>query len=169
MAADCCLLHIDGFEGPLTSFTQTTWTKFIESRRKWLLLSGQMKDIAVRSLEFISEEDVVDKTSDYHLVRKYHIQCYRRFTDKQKIDRAMIQHEKRKAEVDEDCSTSSAVHSYEPAGNKRTRLTTQMEVGGAKSKATGRNSFVLPKICLICKKADYFYTCQVSMFLFFYF
>ena len=107
------------------------------------------------------------KTSDYHLVWKYHIQCYRRFTDKQKIDRAMIQHEKRKAEVDEGCSTSSAVHSYEPAGNKRTRLTTQMEVGGAKSKATGRNSFVLPKICLICKKADYFYTCQVSTFLFF--
>ena len=166
MAAGCSLLHIDGVEGPLTSFTQTTWTKFIESRRKWLLLSGQMKCIAVRSLEFISEEDV-DKTSDYNLVWKYHIQCYRRFTDKQKIDRAMIQQEKRKAEVDEDCSTSSAVHSYEPAGNKRTRLTTQMEVGDAKSKTTGRNSFVLPKICMICKKADYFYKCQLSMLLYF--
>ena len=65
------------------------------------------------------------------------------------IDQAMIQHVD---EVDEGCSTSSAVHSYEPAGNKRTRLTTQMELGGAKSKTTGRNYFVLPKICLICKK-----------------
>ena len=27
MAADCCLLHIDGFEGPLTSSTQRTWKK----------------------------------------------------------------------------------------------------------------------------------------------
>ena len=69
--------------------------------------------------------------------------------------------------MDEGCSTSSAVHSYEPAGNKRTRLTTQMEVGGAKSKTTGRNSFVLPKICIIFKKADYLYKCQLSMLLYF--
>ena len=72
MVAGCCLLHIHGFEGPLTSFTQTMWTKFIESRRKWLLLSGQMKDSAVRFLECISKEDV-DKTSDYNVVWKYHI------------------------------------------------------------------------------------------------
>ena len=126
-----------------------------------------MKDIAERSLAVISEEDV-DRTSDYNLVWKYHIQCYRKFTDKQKIDQAMIQHEKRKVEVDEGCSTSSAVHSHEPAGNKRTRLTTQMEVGGAQSTTTGKNSFVLPKSCLFWKKADLLYICQVSMFLYFF-
>ncbi len=164
MAADCCLLHVDGFEGPLTLLTKTTLAKFIESRRKWLLLSGQMKDIAERSLEFISDEDVNNETSDYDW--KYHIQCYRRFTDKQKIDRAVIQHEKRKAEVDEGCSSSSAAHGQEPTRTKRTRLATQTEVSGAKCVTTaGRNSFVLPRICLICKKSDYFYTCQVSLFI----
>ena len=80
MAADCCLLDIDGFEGPLTYFTHKTWKTFIESRRKWLWLSGQMKDIDVSSLKSISKDDV-DKTSDYKLVWKYHIQCYRRFTN----------------------------------------------------------------------------------------
>ncbi len=87
MAADSCLLHIDGFEGQLSSFTKTTLTKFIESRKKWL------------------------------------------FTDKQKIDRGFIQHEKRKAKVDEECS-SETQSSDQPAKSKRIRLTAQLELVG---------------------------------------
>ena len=66
MVADCCLLHIDGFEGQLSSFTKTTLTKFIESRKKWLLVSGPIHDSAVKSLEFISveEEDVDEKAAN---------------------------------------------------------------------------------------------------------
>ncbi len=50
------------YSGQLSSSTKTTLSKFIESRKKWLLFSGQIRDVAVKSLEFTSvEEEDVDK------------------------------------------------------------------------------------------------------------
>jgi hypothetical protein len=54
-SSDSCLIHFDGKNGQLTSFSAISYQKFLDSRRIWLTLDGEERNVAQRSLQFVSD------------------------------------------------------------------------------------------------------------------
>ena len=54
-SSDSCLIHFDGKNGPLTSFSAISYQKFLDCRRIWLTLDGEERNVAQRSLKFVSD------------------------------------------------------------------------------------------------------------------
>ena len=54
-SSDSCLIHFDGKKGPLTSFSVILYQKFLDCRRIWLTLDGEERNVAQRSLQFVSD------------------------------------------------------------------------------------------------------------------
>jgi hypothetical protein len=50
-----CLIHFDGKKGPLTSFSMVSYQKCLDCRRIWLTLDGEERNVAQRSLQFVSD------------------------------------------------------------------------------------------------------------------
>jgi hypothetical protein len=49
------LTHFDGKKGPLTSFSVVSYQKCLDCRRIWLTLDGEERNVAQRSLQFVSD------------------------------------------------------------------------------------------------------------------
>ena len=159
-----CIIHtceISNNVSPVKDFTAVTLSKLLNSRKIWLSLNGNLTDVAVKSLEYFSDHDeqaFINEGTVPDRSLQYHIECYRKFTDKTRIIRAQ-----RMSETSDTPCTSKDI---EPAAKKtraeETRQTrSRLQPHG--STATGsRSTPVLPRICLICKKADLTYTCPVS-------
>ena len=54
-SSDSCLIHFDGKKGPLTSFSMVSYQKCLDCRRIWLTLDGEERNVAQRSLQFVSD------------------------------------------------------------------------------------------------------------------
>jgi hypothetical protein len=54
-SSDSCLFHFDGKKGPLTSFSAVSYKNFLDGRRIWLTLGGEERNVAQRSLQFVSD------------------------------------------------------------------------------------------------------------------
>ena len=54
-SSDSCLIHFDGKKGPLTSFSVVSYQNFLDCRRIWLTLDGEERNVAQRSLQFVSD------------------------------------------------------------------------------------------------------------------
>ena len=54
-SSDSCLIHFDGKKGPLTSFSAVSYQKILDCRRIWLTLDGEERNVAQRSLQFVSD------------------------------------------------------------------------------------------------------------------
>jgi hypothetical protein len=48
-------IHFDGKKGPLTSFGVVSYQKYLDCRRIWLTLDGEERNVAQRSLQFVSD------------------------------------------------------------------------------------------------------------------
>ena len=86
-----CVIHFDGTKGEQKRLTAETLSKIIE-RREWLNLPDSYKEfteVAKKSFEFMSESVALNK-NDIPENLVHHIQCYRNFTNKTKIERAKI-------------------------------------------------------------------------------
>ncbi len=84
-----CIIHFDDVSnGVLREFTSVTLSKFIHSRKIWLSLTGAQTDVAVKSLEYFTDRDEELFTNEETIPEglQYHIECYRKFTDKTKIE-----------------------------------------------------------------------------------
>ena len=54
-SSDSCLIHFNGKKGPLTSFSVVSYKNFLDCRRIWLPLDGEERNVAQRSLQFVSD------------------------------------------------------------------------------------------------------------------
>jgi hypothetical protein len=54
-SSDSCLIHFDGKKGPLTSFSVVSYQNILDCRRIWLTLDGKERNVAQRSLQFVSD------------------------------------------------------------------------------------------------------------------
>ena len=63
-SSDSCLIHFDGKKGPLTSFSVVSYQKFLDRRRIWLMLDGEERNVAQRSLRFVSDSIEVARSTE---------------------------------------------------------------------------------------------------------
>ncbi len=90
-SSDSCLIHFDGKKGPLTSFSVVSYQKYLDRRKIWLTLDGEERNVAQRSLQFVSEsmESSAVESFDYANF-SYHRGCYSAFTNSKMIKRAQV-------------------------------------------------------------------------------
>ena len=139
---------------PLTQFTSCTFDRFKERRNEWLHLDGEQREIAEKFLTI--EQEQLCYENDY-LPFFYHKECYRRFTDKTKMERAAtrlkkvdLKHNKQIVNLEEKIRPLTRRLIDKPESVK----VTQQE------NSTGKD--ILPEICIICKKLENYYTDLVS-------
>jgi hypothetical protein len=48
-------IHFGGENGPLTSFSAISYQNFLDCPRIWLTLDGEERNVAQRSLQFVSD------------------------------------------------------------------------------------------------------------------
>ena len=91
-SSDSCLIHFDGRKGPLTTFTEVSFQKFLDCRSIWLTLDGEHRDVARRSLEFVSENVKNVNTTDSVEYGNFahHRACYSAFTNNVHIKHAQV-------------------------------------------------------------------------------
>ncbi len=93
----CCLIHLEGIEGPLTRFSRHSLSTFLRFRETWLNVDGKQTDIAAATLQKLSKEDcekLIDNDEEDEVPFFYHRKCYSRFTDKAKLQAAQTRKEK---------------------------------------------------------------------------
>ena len=127
-------------------------------------MTGNLTDVTVKSLEYFSDEDeqaFINEGTVPDRSLQYHIECYRKFTNKVRITTAQ-----RMSEKSDTPSTSK--EDAEPAAKKQkadetrqARSKLQQPHGSAATKSRSKSTAVLPRICLICKKSELTYTCPV--------
>ena len=143
-----------------------TFSKFLESRRLWIDLQGDQNYVAEKSFEYISEAgedrfategnlDFISSTRDHF--PGYHSECYRKFTDKTKIERA--QRSKARSKDSKQTIKSEPMEKKSSINVNSSNRLKRGEVG------ISRSVGILPRICLICKKKELTYTCPVSIIL----
>lgn len=155
-----CIIHFGDVSNEiLRQFTTVSLSKFIHCRKIWLSLTGAQNEVAVKSLEYFTDLDEEKFFSEGTIPQRglqYHVECYRKFTDKTKIERAQ-----RSAK-----SLSGESKIREPAAKKTKEDTEEYQQTRARIPRTAltgsKSTHVLPRICLICKKEELTYTCPVS-------
>lgn len=152
-----CIIHFEGVDERLTSFTECTYNKFLERREEWRSVFDNTNEVAVKSFEFIAEG--LDFSSSEVQEASFHYTCYRRFTDKSKLERAR----KRKAKEIDTCDELSELINPDELGRKvNTRSSSSLVVEADEN--DGRSKDILPHICLICKKKTLYVSDKVLSF-----
>jgi hypothetical protein len=155
--ASCIINFDDVSNGILRQFTAVSLSKFIHCRNEWLSLTGAQNEVAVNSLEYFTDLDEEAFSSGGTIPQRglqYHVQCYRKFTDKTKIERAQRSTKSCESKISEPAAkrNKEAAEGYQQT---RSRLPRTAQSGS-------KSTHVLPRICLICKKEEITYTCPVS-------
>jgi hypothetical protein len=159
-----CVIHfpkVDAFL-PLIQFTSFTLDRVKERRNQSLHLDGERKEIAEKSLEFltIKQEHLCFENDSPPFF--YHKECYRRFTDKTKMERATTRLKKANLKINE-----QIVNQEDKLRPLTRSLIDKPESVKANQQekpfkpATGKD--ILPKICIICKKLENYFTHPVSL------
>ena len=139
-----------------------TFSKFLECRRHWIDLQGDQNYVAEKSFEYTSEADedrfatqgnldFISSTTDHF--PSYHSECYRKFTDKTKIERAQRSKDSKQTIKSEPMEKKSCTNVNSSKWLKRGEVSKSISVA------------ILPRICLICRKKEIPYTCPVSIIL----
>ena len=90
-SSDSCLIHFDGKKGPLTSFSAVSYQKYLDCRKIWLTLDGEERNVAQRSLQFVSESMKSSAVESFDYANfSYHRGCYSAFTNSKMIKRAQV-------------------------------------------------------------------------------
>lgn len=153
----CCIIHFAKVDPalPLIKFTTCTLERFVERRKQWLYLDGEQKEVAEKSLEFLP----IDQDTLYSAQFYYHKECYCKFTDKTKVERAIARSQKSDVIVGGHYSTQD-----EDERRPLTRSLIKPEsVVARTTKLVSSRSDVLPEICIICKKVESYFTDPVSV------
>ena len=159
-----CVIHFDG-EGkgaPLTNFSEASFHKFLNCRSAWLNLDGTQRQVAKKSIQFISADAASDE--DYTDFREfsYHRGCYSRFTNATDIKRAQARCQKKCMAGDhlscQDAVGDDTFHEDETPPVKkvlRSMATTDTSV-------KPRNPYVARPVCIICMSEKAYITESVS-------
>lgn len=166
-SSDSCLIHFDGKKGPLTTFSEVSFQKFLDCRNIWLTLDGEHRDVARRSLDFVSENVKNVKTDSIEYANfSYHRACYSALTNNVHIKRAQVRCQyknKEREEVDLSLSVGD-VNETEPEEVEPAKkmLRSTLSSATTSSAVRSRNPHVLPHICIICKREKSYFTESVS-------
>ena len=100
-----CLIHFKDEKGPLTSFTETSFTKVLTSHELWLTLDGEHKEIAEKTVHVL--QNVQSLYCPSYLIKDmyYHRACYSKFTNVTLIKRAKLR-SAREQEMTETATTN---------------------------------------------------------------
>ena len=103
-----CILHCDpGAKGNITTFSEQSWSRFLEFVNKWRTLDGRQSDIARDFLVKHSDSDQWQRAAGLASVggppqhTGYHRSCYSRFTDRNKFEKVKAVQEKRQQKSSE--------------------------------------------------------------------
>ena len=154
-------IHFEGKSGDLCKLTPHTIAKISEYCKKWIDLDGEQSTIAANIAErikrwsFHSETELVrDEIATEIANLRYHKECYVRFCDKTKIERAEKRIIKKKA-MTVDASTKGEPST--PVANRpapvHVRISPRTLISGSEG-ITRRNRHVLPEQCIICKRQE---------------
>ncbi|XP_028404106.1 uncharacterized protein LOC114526785 [Dendronephthya gigantea] len=145
-----------GKSGELCQLTPHTFAKISEYCQKWVNLDGEQSKIAANVAEFMkhwsldSENELVPEEIAN---ARYHKECYVRFCDKTKIERA----EKRMKKKEMTVEASSHGEPSTPVINRPApapvRISPRTLISGSEA-IPRRNRHVLPERCIICKRQD---------------
>lgn len=138
---DCCIHIVSEEKSAVLPISENCLSKIIECTKKWKHLDGIQRAVAEKLSETFEECANLGGLG-------YHIQCYRRFTDKTKIERAVKRCAKLKNTIPDD------VIATPPRKSARLSLT-PCSAGLKQRSASRRNRHVLPEQCIICKGEKY--------------
>ena len=166
-SSDSCLIHFDGKKGPLTSFSEVSFQKFLDCRSIWLTLDGENHDVARRSLDLVSDNIQNVETDSIECANfSYHRACYSAFTNTISIKRARVRcHKKNKEDEGSSYVADVGEKELEEAQPAKKMLRSALPTFAAATTSTGirsRNPHVLPHICIICKSEKLYFTESVS-------
>ncbi|XP_063046369.1 uncharacterized protein LOC134440288 isoform X2 [Engraulis encrasicolus] len=88
-----CCMHVVDSDGPITSFTNTSWEKFRSSVFLWKGLNCRESAVAEDAVQTFQLEESQDPTPVPNGIG-YHRRCYQHFTNVTKIRRAQMREEK---------------------------------------------------------------------------
>ncbi|XP_028419097.1 uncharacterized protein LOC114544759 [Dendronephthya gigantea] len=162
-SSDSCLIHFDGKKGPLTTFSDVSFQKFLDCRSIWLTLDGEHRDVARRSLDLVSENVKNVKTDGIEYANfSYHRACYSALTNNVHIKRAQVrcQDEKKERKAVELSSSVGEIDETEPEEVQPAKKMLRSNLGSASTSSAvrSRNPHVLPHICIICKREKSYFT-----------
>ena len=164
MSGNFCVIHFDG-EGkgaPLTNFSEASFHKFLNCRSTWLNLDGVQRQVAKKSIEFISADSACDENHTDFREFSYHRGCYSRLTNATDIKRAQARCQK-KCMAGDHSSCQDVIADGEntfddpPPVKKvlRSMATTDTSI-------KPRNPYVARPVCIICKSEKVYITESVS-------
>lgn len=87
----CCMHVARNAKGPLTPFSNTSWTKFVECTLSWASLHTTESVVAEKA---IVAYNLRDDNQDVPANVGYHRECYMLFTNKEHIARALKRRER---------------------------------------------------------------------------
>ena len=133
----CCVHIILEEKGALIPITERTLSTIKACAKQWKHLGGLQRSTAKK---FIS--DLEDSVSFGTL--GYHALCFRRFTDKTRIERAVKRcAQQRKTKPEALCTETQP------------RRSSRSTNSGVEKGEQRKNSYVLPEQCIICKGIKY--------------
>ena len=142
-------------------FTSTTFEKFSLCRKQWLSLDNEYKgfvSVARKSLDRIPV-GTIDVTELNESNSKYHIGCYQLFTNLSKFERARLCQQRQQQHLSLEDDDNNDVH-IAPQSSSATgsrRLSTRLLTTNTLSNTPISSGSVLPRICMICKRAGSIY------------
>lgn len=168
-SSDTCLIHFVGKKGPLTTFSEVSFQKFLDCRRIWLMLDGEHLEVARKSLKLVSENVKNVKTDGFEYGNlSYHRACYSALTNKDHIKRAQLRCQEKNKESEKVNLSSSVGESNENETESREGQPAKKLLRSTMSSITtgsavrSRNPHVMPHLCIICKRENSYFTESVS-------
>ncbi|XP_061594815.1 uncharacterized protein LOC133458672 isoform X3 [Cololabis saira] len=160
-----CYMHVyHTTEEQIQDFTRTRWNTFKRAQERWLELSGEFRDVAesYRHCQHLRFEDVPEDAG-------CHPTCYARFTSKTMMDTL-----ERRLARESELLIQTEVIPVPCSSNSPTQTQIQTEWIPVPCGSNNRNyysnsptptkrlrpdsGFVLPALCIICKKKDIYAT-----------
>lgn len=141
-----CIIHNTNVDdsGKLSTFSDTAWAKVKEYKEKWSglnLKSREQPQCQVANTSKVNFESELALES-----YGYHRECYSWFTNKTTYNRAVIKNVKcEESEAEDEWDTDSDTNDNQPPAKRVTR---------SKAPCHITSKPVLPKICVICGKAE---------------
>ena len=134
-------------EEELSRFTECTYARFLQRREEWIKINDEESQTALKTFQAIPHGFDLNSLAIQQSCFCY--TCYRRFTDKSKLERA----QKTKGKV-VDCKADDLKTPSPQKKSMTTKIT--YSVAGLSTSIERRNKDILPPVCLICKKSKLF-------------
>ena len=151
-----CFIHFSAISKDDEILITATGTlcKIVECRSRWIVLDGEAREVSERSFQYMNENEGKQLICDEADIRSdlfYHHKCYQKLTNKRVIEMA----EKRVGSKEKTLEKTN-----EPQRKSRQSIASSSTPSIAKVKT--KNTGILPRICIICKKKELYYNNKVS-------